>query len=117
MMEDLKPVLEGLGIDVDGALKRMMGSEALFLRLMKKFASDTSYEKLKEAIEKQDYEEAYRAAHTLKGASGNLGLNPIMVTAGRISDKLKNNDSGTLEADFAELTKVHGEIFEVLRGL
>ena len=116
-MGELKPILEGLGVDVDGALKRMMGSEALFLRLMKKFGADTNYEKLKAAIEAQDYEEAYRAAHTLKGAAGNLGLNPIMDTAGRISDKLKADDRSTLEADFAELTKVHGEIFEVLRTL
>ena len=62
------------GIDVDGALERFMGSEALLERFLGKFLQDTNYAALEQAVARGDWEEALRASHTLKGVCGNLSM-------------------------------------------
>ena len=62
------------GIDVDGALERFMGSEALLERFLGKFLQDANYEALEQAVARGDWEEALRASHTLKGVCGNLSM-------------------------------------------
>ena len=69
-----KDRLVAAGIDVDDALERFMGSEALFIRFLNKFLSDPNFEKLQAAIEGNRPEDALAAAHTLKGICGNLSM-------------------------------------------
>ena len=70
-------MLVDAGIDVDEALSRMMGSEALLLRLLRKFLDDTNYEKLRAAVAAGDGEAALAASHTLKGVCGNLSMTAL----------------------------------------
>jgi hypothetical protein len=46
-----------------------------------------------------------------------MGLNPIFLTAGKISDKLKVDDRSGIEEDLAELTKAHDMIFGILNTI
>ena len=62
-----KEQLTGAGIDVDGALERLMGSETLLERFLIKFLSDPNFEKLEHAVAAEDSQGAVHAAHTLKG--------------------------------------------------
>ena len=66
-------LLEG-GIDVDSALERFMGNEALLDRFLHKFLQDSNYQALKEAAAAGDWEQGLRASHTLKGVCGNLSM-------------------------------------------
>ena len=77
MTNGKKEILTAAGIQADEALERLMGSEALLERFLKKFLQDKSYEELVSAIEGQELERAFRAAHTLKGVCGNLSLNRL----------------------------------------
>ena len=77
MINGKKEILTAAGIQADEALERLMGSEALLERFLKKFLQDKSYEELVSAIEGQELERAFRAAHTLKGVCGNLSLNRL----------------------------------------
>lgn len=77
-MEDRKRnALEEAGIDVDNALERFMGNEALLERFLKKFLEDTNHAALTAAVFAGDQEAALTAAHTLKGVSGNLSILPL----------------------------------------
>ena len=62
------------GVDVDGALERFMGSEALLERFLGKFPQDPNYEALERAVAAGDWEGALTASHTLKGVCGNLSM-------------------------------------------
>ena len=73
----MKERLEAAGIDVAAALERFMGNEALLERFLKKFLTDTNYEKLAAAIGAGQKEDALAAAHTLKGVSGNLAMTEL----------------------------------------
>ena len=77
MTNGKKEILTAAGIQADEALERLMGSEALLERFLKKFLQDKSYEELVSAIEGQELERAFRAAHTLKGVCGNLSMTSL----------------------------------------
>ena len=62
------------GIDVDAALERLMGSDALLERFLKKFAADANYARLQAAFEQADRDGAIAASHTLKAMCGNLPM-------------------------------------------
>lgn len=47
-----KKYLEEKGFDVDGTMKRFLNNETLYLKCLKKFLDDSSFEKLKEGYEK-----------------------------------------------------------------
>ena len=57
---------ESIGADFEGVLGRM-GSEAMVKRFALKFLDEPSYRSLVKAVEEQNAEGAFRAAHTLKG--------------------------------------------------
>ena len=65
------------GINVDTGISRFMGNEGLFLKFLGKFLQDTNFAGLAEAVKKQDVEEAFRCAHTLKGVCGNLSMDEL----------------------------------------
>ncbi len=69
-----REILLGGGIRVDELLERCMGSEALLVRLLKKFPADSSFARLEEAFGRSDENAALEASHTLKGVCGNLSV-------------------------------------------
>ena len=52
MDADRKKFLEEKGFDVDGTMKRFLNNENLYLKCLRKFLDDASYDKLREAYEK-----------------------------------------------------------------
>lgn len=69
---------------------RFMGSEALYVRFLKKFAAAGGFNELCECIKAQDYKEAERRAHNLKGVSANLGLSALEKGFARIVTQLRS---------------------------
>ena len=72
-----RQILMDAGIDVESALNRMMGSEALMKRLFLKFLEDESYAALAAGVGQGDREAALKASHTLKGMCGNLSMDRL----------------------------------------
>lgn len=72
-----KPALIAAGIDPDDALRRLMNSESLYLRLLKKLPDDRTFDELKNAVSVKDHELMFRSSHTLKGVAGNLSLKAL----------------------------------------
>lgn len=58
-------------------LGRFAGNKMLVEKFARKFLDDPSYQTLVETMDKADYEEAFRAAHTLKGVCANLGFTQL----------------------------------------
>lgn len=69
-------VLEEIpGLDVATGLARLMGKRDFYLKLLRKFALNhaDAVKKIRACLNDQQYLEARRIAHTLKGLSGTLG--------------------------------------------
>lgn len=101
MDELFRKRLEENGTDVETVLKRFMGNEAMYIKFVKKFLEDKSYGELLENITKRDYEEAFKSAHTLKGVTANLGIEPVRAAASQITELLRNKPAE--EVDVASL--------------
>lgn len=101
MDELFRKRLEENGTDVETVLKRFMGNEAMYIKFVKKFLEDKSYHELLENITKRDYEEAFKSAHTLKGVTANLGIEPVRAAASQITELLRNKPAE--EVDVASL--------------
>ncbi|MDE6912402.1 MAG: Hpt domain-containing protein [Lachnospiraceae bacterium] len=105
MVEQLKQKLKENGADVEGTLHRFMGNDALFLKFILKFKDDKNYAALKDALDQRNYEEAFKAAHTLKGVSANLGLNPIYDCASAVTELLRGKEASEVDNEKVEQEK------------
>ena len=114
MSENLKSELIAVGVDYDSALDRFMGKEALYQKFLIKFLDDKNFANLEECMNAKDAKEAFKCAHTIKGLSGNLGLNNLSDAIVPLVETLrKENLEGTDEM-FEELKKVYTAICNVI---
>lgn len=79
---------EKMGGDYQGILERL-GSQAMVERFAVKFLNDGSYEALMAALDQKDYENAFRAVHTLKGVAANLSLTRVQMAASDLTEELR----------------------------
>lgn len=68
---------------------RRIPSAALVERFAGKFLNDGSYSDLCGAMESGSTEEAFQAAHTLRGVSANLSFSQLSASAGRLTEALR----------------------------
>lgn len=67
---------QAMGADYEEVFGRLR-SERLITKFVLKFPSDPSFSQLQSTLEEKNVEEAFRAAHTLKGVAQNLGFTPL----------------------------------------
>lgn len=65
------------------------GTEARIERFLGLFLKDPSYDELKNAVAASDWETAFRAAHTMKGTSGNMSLTRLQRSASELTEHLR----------------------------
>ena len=75
---------ESIGVNYTDVLRRL-GSEKFIEKYLKKMLDDGNYDILRQAVEKGDFPEAFRASHTLKGICLNLGLSTALSSNATIS--------------------------------
>lgn len=82
-----------VGGDAEEVLTRLM-NEAIVKKFLLKFFSDPNYEMLITAIDGEDWETAFRAAHTLKGLCLTLGLGDLARSSSDMTEKLRGGFGG-----------------------
>lgn len=98
--------LKAFGANTEEGLARCMGNEALYLRLVATIPAEKNFDRLKSSIENNNLDEAFEAAHALKGALGNLALTPLYKKAASLTELLRNRaeaDYGGLVSDLLTL--------------
>lgn len=86
----MKEKLAAVGVEYDEVLKRFMGKEDFYLRMLKKFLDDKNYDGLKQAVEQKNWPEAFTYAHTVKGLCGNLGLGGMLQHVVPLTEELRS---------------------------
>lgn len=81
--------LKDLGVDVDGGLKRIMGNEALYKRLLGSFVKAIREHALPQDFDAADCQGAIEKAHAIKGTSGNLSITPVYEAYTEIVNELR----------------------------
>ena len=82
--------LNEYGADTKSGLTRCMGMTDFYIRLVRMELNDPNFEKLAVALKNKNMQEAFEAAHALKGAIGNLALTPIYDPVCELTEKLRS---------------------------
>jgi len=80
---------------LEGSYEEVLGrlySEALVKKFAVKFLTDPSYQMLERALKAGDHDEAFRAAHTLKGVAQNLSFTKLYQSSHEITEALRGKD-------------------------
>ena len=85
-----------LGGDFAGVEQRLR-SVSLIKRFITKFLEDDSFSNLFQAMQAGKREEAFRAAHTLKGVCANLCFDRLLASAGQLTELLRPEGNGIPE--------------------
>lgn len=94
------------GVDIADGLKMLGGNSKIYARLLQTYQSGDLYEKFVQAVQSGDIEAMRVAAHTLKGATGNLHLTPLFEKSKDIESKIKDSGAAPSDEDLNELEQI-----------
>lgn len=115
MIEDLMDALKNDGNDVDGTMVRFMNRTAMYEKYLRKYLDDPCFDTLTTALKDGEVEEAFKASHTLKGVSSNLGLTNLYNADVVIVEKLRNNIVDDLQGDYDAIAIEHRKIIGMIK--
>ena len=85
---DLKTCYAVMGADYEDVIRRL-STEDRVVRFLTRLPDDGSFAALQAALDRQDYQEAFRYAHTIKGICLNLGLTTLLRSSSALADNLR----------------------------
>jgi two-component system sensor histidine kinase/response regulator len=101
-------------LDTISGLNAVNGKEALYLRLLAKFADKQDATQIRQALANADWSGARQAAHSLKGVSATLGAMDLRSAAAALEADLKRPDPSTIEADLnARAAQLEADFFNL----
>lgn len=107
--------LRDAGVDTEGSVRRFAGNAALYEKFLLRFPEDPNFAAASAALESGDWEGLLQAVHTLKGVSGNLGLNRIFELCSQVVTLLRAEEQTEAGRIFREeLAAAYGEICLIL---
>lgn len=113
-MADLTTELSGYGIDYADALDRVGGNADFYKQLAAKYLADTHCVDLVAAMEAEDYDAAYKAAHALKGVSGNLSFPELFKASAAASEALYQGEPQAAAGFLPEIKAAHKKVVDGL---
>lgn len=115
MDQTMEQQLLSAGVNIREGVARFAGNAPLYEKFLFKFLDDPSFAQLQTAVAAANWEDALTAAHTLKGVSGNLGLDALFNASAQVVSLLREqNPAGALSA-YETLKKSYDEIMGILR--
>ena len=91
--------LKNYGANVEEGLSRCINNQALYLRLAGTVVDEKNFDKLHNALAANNLNEAFEAAHALKGVLGNLAITPLYDKVVEITELLR----ARTEMDYSQL--------------
>lgn len=92
----LQECYAAMGGDYDDAMGRLR-SERLLQKFVLKFLDDGNFKLLCQSLADGRQEEAFRAAHTIKGMCQNLSFRALGKSSSRLTEALRAGESDTRE--------------------
>ena len=111
----LKDCYAAMGGNYDDAIGRLR-SERLVQKFVLKFLDDGSYDLLCRSLEEKNYEEAFRAAHTIKGVCQNLSMDKLQASSSRLCESLRNGYTPEAGALAEEVTADYHATMDAIRA-
>lgn len=108
---------EKMNGDYEGVTGRLMSDERVKKYLLK-FVAATDYSNMLDALEKEDYELAFRMSHNLKGVSLNLGLTGLQKTSDALCESLRGGKPTVdIEPLLTPVKEEYAKVIDSVKGL
>lgn len=104
-----------VGGSLDEVAQRIPGK--LVLKFVKMYAADGSFAELTTALAAEDWHTAFRAAHTLKGVSQNLGFTDLFTASRALTEALRGDKPLTDPALYTAVQVQHQKVMDALSQL
>ena len=111
-LQECYAALEG---DYAGVTSRLP-SEKFVQKFVLKFVNDGSYDLLLRSMEAEDYAEAFRAAHTIKGVCQNLDFTRLYRSSSELSEALRDGFSPEAPALVERVKADYQQTIEAIRA-
>lgn len=108
--------LQELGVNAQEAIRRFSGNQGLYERFLLRFPQDDNFAQIGPALEAGNWEEALRAAHTLKGVAGNLSVSAVFEGCSRIVAAIRAEDYAAARAAYPAMAQAYEGICAYLRA-
>ena len=118
-IDDHQQIPEMAGVDTADGVARLGGNVGSYLKLLSKFVDNQAdvVDRIRQEHEAGNREEAVRAAHTLKGVSGNIGASVLQEVAQQLESTLKEGEDDGLEALCTQAGQELSRIVGLIEGL
>lgn len=103
-------------LEVDQALRHVMGKRPLLRRLLLRFIDEHGDDRarLTDALDRQDLPAFARLAHTLAGVAGGIGAGRLCGLARALEVAAEGGKTDALAPGLAELGEEHGAVIQIL---
>lgn len=91
-------------------------SERMIQKFVLKFLDDESFDTLCRALETEIWDEAFRAAHTIKGMCQNLSFTKLEQSSSLITEALRSGNLTDAQALLDRVRKDYGQIVDAIRS-
>lgn len=98
----IKELYENIGEDYQDVFDRFM-MEKMIQKYVLKFIEDPNFLLLKQSLESNDEDEAFRAGHTLKGVCANMGFLKLEKLSSQITELLRHHEVDKAQKLFPDL--------------
>ena len=112
----LQECYAALGGDYADVTARLR-SENLVRKFARKFLQDTSYELLCSSMQEENYSEAFRAAHTIKGVCQNLSFNKLLESSSQLTEALRAGEKPTDASLVEQVAKDYQQTIAAIQAL
>ena len=106
--------LNEFGVDTKEGLTRCMNNQKFYFRMISMGLSNDSFEKLARALEENKLDEAFEAAHALKGVLGNLALTPIYKPLSEMTEMLREKKTADYTTMYQPIMKLRNDLIAML---
>lgn len=112
----LQEFYAAIGGDYEGVLSRLMKEERI-MKYVLKFLDDKSYETICTKIAEGDYEEAFRASHTIKGVASNLGFGRLYESSHALTEELRGGNAPASMDNLERMKQDYEDTVAAIRAL
>ena len=111
----LRVCYAALGGDFEAVTSRFP-NEKFVQKYLIKFLSDGSYDLLIRSMEEQDYQEAFRAAHTIKGVCQSLDFTTLCASSSQLNEALRHGFTPEAPALLEKVKEDYQHTVEAIRA-
>ena len=104
----LQECYAAMGGDYEGVMGRLR-SERMVQKFVLEFLADGCYDLLLSSAAAADWQEAFRAAHTIKGVCQNLSIDKLQASSSRLCESLRSGYTPEADALAEEVRADYGQ--------